>query len=41
MAKHVDECIMEAVEAATWVDFDMDRTAKDKLRLSARMKGGG
>ena len=41
MAEHVDKCIMEAVEAATGVEFDMDRTATERLRLPARMKGGG
>jgi len=41
MAKHVDECFLEAVEAAAGVDFDMDMAAKDRLRLPARMKGGG
>ncbi len=34
-------CILEAVEAATWVDFDMDMAAMERLRLPARMKGGG
>ncbi len=41
MAEHVDKCIMEAVEAATRVEFDMDRTAMERLRLPVRMKGGG
>jgi hypothetical protein len=41
MAEHVDKCIMEAVEAATGVEFDMVRTATERLRLPARMKGGG
>ena len=42
MAEHVDnKCIMEAVEAATRVEFDMDKTATERLRLPARMKGGG
>ncbi len=27
MAEHVDKCILEAVESATGVDFDMDRAA--------------
>ncbi len=41
MAAHVDCCIMEAVQAATGVDFDTDVMAKERLRLPARMKGGG
>jgi hypothetical protein len=32
---------MEAVQAATGVDFDTEVMAKEKLRLPARMKGGG
>jgi len=34
-------CIMEAVQAATGVDFDMESAAMKRLRLAARMKGGG
>ncbi len=41
MAEHVDKRILEAVEAATRVDFDMDMAAMERLRLPARMKGGG
>ena len=41
MARHVDCCIMEAVQAATRVDFDTEVMAKERLRLPARMKGGG
>jgi hypothetical protein len=41
MAKHVDWCIMEAVQAATRVDSDMKSAAMERLRLPARMKGGG
>jgi hypothetical protein len=32
---------MEAVQAATVVDFDLKSAAKKRLRLPARMKGGG
>ena len=41
MAGHVDCCIMEVVQAATGVDFDTKVMAKERLRLLARMKGGG
>jgi hypothetical protein len=41
MAKHVDCCIMAAVHAATGVNFDTEVMAKERLRLPARMKGGG
>ena len=41
MAAHVDCCIMEAIQAATGVDFDTEDAARDSLRLPARMKGGG
>ena len=41
MATHVDCCIMEAVQAATGVDFDTEETSRERLRLPARMKGGG
>ena len=40
IAEHADKCIMEAVEVATGVEFDMDRTTTERLRLPARMKGG-
>jgi hypothetical protein len=41
MAGRVDCCIMEAVHAATGVKFDTEVMAKERLRLPARMKGGG
>ena len=41
MAEHVELCIMEAVQAATGVDFDLEFAARKRLRLPARMKGGG
>jgi hypothetical protein len=41
MARHVDCCIMEAVRAATGVFFETELMAKQRLRLPARMKGGG
>ena len=41
MADHVDCCIMEAVHVATEVDFDGDDAARERLRIPARMKGGG
>ena len=34
-------CIMEAVHAATGVDFDGEEVARERLRIPARMKGGG
>ena len=37
----VDACISEAVEAATGIDFDQEEMTEEKLRLPARMKGGG
>ncbi len=41
MARHVDCCIMEAVHVATGVNFEAEVMAKERLRLPARMKGGG
>ena len=41
MAGHMDCCIMEKVQAATGIDFDTEVMAKERLRLPARMKGGG
>jgi hypothetical protein len=41
MARHVDCCIMEAVHAATGVDFDTEESSRERLRLPTRMKGGG
>ena len=38
---YVDCCIMEAVQAVTGVDFDSEDTARERLRIPARMKGGG
>ncbi len=41
MAKTVDHCIMEAVQVATGVKFETEDLARARLRLPARMKGGG
>ena len=41
MAGHVDCYILEVVQAATGVEFDTEVMAKERLRLPARMKGGG
>jgi hypothetical protein len=41
MARIVDHCIMEAVQVATSVKFETEELAKARLRLPARMKGGG
>jgi hypothetical protein len=41
MAYLVDTCISEAVEAATSIDFDQEEMAEERLRLPARIKGGG
>ena len=41
MAYLVDACVLEAVEAATSIDFDQEEMAEERLRLPARMKGGG
>jgi hypothetical protein len=41
MVETVDLCIMEAVQAATRVNFETEKMAKERLRLPARMKGGG
>jgi hypothetical protein len=41
MAAHVDGCIMEAVQAAKGVDFDTEESARGRLELPPRMKGGG
>jgi len=40
MAKRVDDCILEVVEAAARVEFETDKTTLERLRLSARIKGG-
>ena len=41
MVEHVDWCIMEAVHVATRVDFDTEDVARERLKMQARMKGGG
>jgi hypothetical protein len=41
MVEYVDNCIMEAVHAATGVDFDSEDAGRERLRIPARMKGGG
>jgi hypothetical protein len=41
MAETMDLCIMEAVQAATGVCFETEKMAHERLRLPARMKGGG
>ena len=41
MAELLDLAIVEAVHSATGIEFDAETVAKDKLRLSARLKGGG
>ena len=40
MVETVDVCIMEVVQAATGVNFESEKMAKERLRLPARMKGG-
>ena len=35
MATLVDACIMEAVEAATCIDFDEEEITEERLRLPA------
>jgi len=40
MVETVDLCIMETVQAATGVNFEAEKMAKERLRLPARMKGG-
>ena len=37
----VDACISEAVKVATCMDFREDEMEEERLRLPARMKGGG
>jgi len=32
---------MEAMQAATGVDFDSEDAARERLKIPARMKGGG
>jgi len=41
MADHIDCCIMEAVQAATGVDFNGEEGARERLRIPTRMEGGG
>ena len=41
MTETVDLCIMEAIQAAIGVSFETKKMAKERLRLPARMKGGG
>ncbi len=41
MAATVDCCIMEAVQVATGVSFETNEMARERLRLPARIKGGG
>jgi hypothetical protein len=41
MVHHVDLCITEAAKVATEVEFEVEEAARDKLRLSTGMKGGG
>ena len=41
MAGRVDNCIIKAAQVATGVEFDTEVMAKERLRLLARMKGGG
>jgi hypothetical protein len=41
MAEYVDWCILEGVQAAIGVDFDMEAAAIERLSLPAMMKGGG
>jgi len=41
MAETMDLCILEAIQAATGVCFDTEKMARERLRLPARMKGGG
>jgi hypothetical protein len=41
MAHLVDACILKAVEAAKGIDFEDEEMAEERLRLPARMNGGG
>jgi hypothetical protein len=41
MAVTVDLCIMEAFQTTTGVSFETEKMANERLRLPARMKGGG
>ena len=40
MASLVDACILEAVEAATCIDFDVQVVVEERLRMPTRMKEG-
>ena len=41
MSELVDVAILEAIHATTGFEFDAEIVAKDRLRLPARLKGGG
>jgi hypothetical protein len=41
MAELVDECVWEATKATTRVEFMRDSAAMVKLKLPARLEGGG
>jgi hypothetical protein len=41
MATLVDACIVDAVEAATCIDFDEKDIVEKRIRLPAQMMGGG
>ncbi len=41
MATRVDCYIMEAMQTATGVEFESELVARERLRIPARMKGGG
>jgi hypothetical protein len=41
MAELVDVAILEAVHATAGIEFDAETVAKNRLRLLARLKGGG
>ena len=41
IARHVDCCIIETFQTATGVNFETEMMARERLRLPARMKGGG
>ena len=41
MADQMVCCIMEAVQAATGMDFDGEEAARERLKIPERMKGGG
>ena len=41
MASLIDACILQAVEAATDMEFKEEDMEEERLRLPTRMKGGG